>query len=353
MATIGFQGGVPLIDFKELGEIPNIYRKARTDRMRADVLSGVQSEADIPAAAARLLQAGDTEGGIKLSELADKYRSRSLQQERYNQDIAFRRQEAERNQLNSDRSYNLQIKSAEEKPTYQTLDRPDGSKGLIKIDPYGKGVTDVTPAFGGNQASNPFYAGKVSEAEGKDGLYASRMINAESAFREPGVTKSGMSAEQIGKSKVPLIGNYIVNSDYQRYDQAKRDFINATLRRESGAAIADSEFANADKQYFPQPGDNPEVLEQKQRNRVEAIRGFASGAGRNWRPPDSINSIPGMSRSRTPAATSGPMGMTAPADAELPKIPMAAAKLLKSNPALRSQFDNKYGPGMAAKVLGE
>jgi hypothetical protein len=45
----------------------------------------------------------------------------------------------------------------------------------------------------------------------------------------------------------------------QKYDQAKADFINAQLRRESGAAIAQSEFSNADKQYFPVPGDTPDV----------------------------------------------------------------------------------------------
>jgi hypothetical protein len=34
------------------------------------------------------------------------------------------------------------------------------------------------------------------------------------------------------------------SDDRQRFDQATRDFINATLRRESGAAIAESEFEN-------------------------------------------------------------------------------------------------------------
>ena len=61
---------------------------------------------------------------------------------------------------------------------------------------------------------------------------------------------------------------YMFKSDeYKQIEQAQRDFINATLRRESGAAIAPSEFENAQLQYFPQPGDTPEVVKQKQKNR--------------------------------------------------------------------------------------
>ncbi len=68
----------------------------------------------------------------------------------------------------------------------------------------------------------------------------------------------------IKDQKVP----YMFKSDeYKQIEQAQRDFINATLRRESGAAIAPSEFENAQLQYFPQPGDTAEVVKQKQRNR--------------------------------------------------------------------------------------
>jgi len=55
--------------------------------------------------------------------------------------------------------------------------------------------------------------------------------------------------------------------DRQRFDQATEDFINATLRRESGAAINPSEFVSANSQYIPQVGDKEAVLEQKRKNR--------------------------------------------------------------------------------------
>jgi len=66
--------------------------------------------------------------------------------------------------------------------------------------------------------------------------------------------------------KVP----YLFKSDeYKQIEQAQRDFVNAVLREESGAAIAESEFENAIKQYFPQPGDTAEVVRQKQINRQQ------------------------------------------------------------------------------------
>jgi len=60
----------------------------------------------------------------------------------------------------------------------------------------------------------------------------------------------------------------------QQLDQAKRDFINAVLRRESGAAISPSEFDSAEKQYFPQPGEGPNQRAQKKANRELATRGI-------------------------------------------------------------------------------
>lgn len=74
--------------------------------------------------------------------------------------------------------------------------------------------------------------------------------------------------------------NLALTDSDQRAEQAQRDFINAVLRQESGAAIADSEFDNARRQYFPQPGDGEAVIKQKARNRQLAIQGLQNNAGR-------------------------------------------------------------------------
>ena len=74
-------------------------------------------------------------------------------------------------------------------------------------------------------------------------------------------------------------GNYLIGEDAQKLAQAKRDFINAVLRQESGAVISEEEFRNAEQQYFPQPGDGPEVIAQKRKNRENAISGFRIRSG--------------------------------------------------------------------------
>jgi hypothetical protein len=62
-------------------------------------------------------------------------------------------------------------------------------------------------------------------------------------------------------------------------DQAEKNFINAILRRESGAAISEGEYANAEQQYFPRPGDDVDVVAQKKANRQQALAGLqAEGA---------------------------------------------------------------------------
>lgn len=68
----------------------------------------------------------------------------------------------------------------------------------------------------------------------------------------------------------------------KKQSQAERNFVNAVLRRESGAAISPSEFESAELQYFPRVGDTADVIEQKRLNRERAIEGFKLEAGDAW-----------------------------------------------------------------------
>lgn len=91
---------------------------------------------------------------------------------------------------------------------------------------------------------------------------------------------SDLGASMIGTvSGAGWFPNVLKSSDRQQMEQAQRDFINAQLRRESGAVISDSEFENAAKQYFAQPGDSESVLAQKKRARDIAIQNMQNAAG--------------------------------------------------------------------------
>jgi hypothetical protein len=85
-------------------------------------------------------------------------------------------------------------------------------------------------------------------------------------------------AVSLGASIKRKLPNFMKGEAAQVIDQAERNFVNAVLRRESGAAISASEFENARKQYLPQPGDSPAVLENKRRNRELVLQALINEA---------------------------------------------------------------------------
>ena len=85
-------------------------------------------------------------------------------------------------------------------------------------------------------------------------------------------------ASQFGKA--PFVPERFKSEDRKQFEQAERTFINAVLRRESGAVISPSEFAEARLQYIPQAGDATKVLNQKRETRRLILEGLTSEAGR-------------------------------------------------------------------------
>lgn len=65
----------------------------------------------------------------------------------------------------------------------------------------------------------------------------------------------------------------------QLYSQARDEFINAELRRESGAAIQQSEYDRFDRIYAVHPGDKPETIQQKREARRRVILGNQMAGG--------------------------------------------------------------------------
>lgn len=81
---------------------------------------------------------------------------------------------------------------------------------------------------------------------------------------------------QIRLNYAPAIAQ---SSEQQLYTQASRQFTEARLRKDSGAAIPPEEFANDRRMYFPQPGDDNETLEQKRKARETALAAIRQASG--------------------------------------------------------------------------
>ena len=119
------------------------------------------------------------------------------------------------------------------------------------------------------------YADRMNDAQSQLGQYENQGLNGWDQF----LTQNRFVPGILGNS---IVGN--TNPDYQLFDQARRNFINSQLRRESGAVISPEEFDNANKQYFPQPGDSPEVIAQKRQNRESAYNSMVRAAGPTYKP---------------------------------------------------------------------
>jgi hypothetical protein len=171
----------------------------------------------------------------------------------------------------------LKPKEAKEPTLHETYDEKGRPvKGYMqngKFVPVGGSKTDLLSPEAVAQKKEIAEAGRttidMNANQSTAAGFADRMVNSERILRD-----------------VETVGNYLTSDKFKIYDQAKRDFVNAALRRESGAVIAPSEFANAEKQYFPQPGDTPEVIAQKRANREAVAKSVARAAGSNYKPPE-------------------------------------------------------------------
>ena len=115
-----------------------------------------------------------------------------------------------------------------------------------------------------NAANGP----NLTEVQAKGQLYGKRMQASHEIMTKLEGKFSPLAINtKLGAADMPLIGgiagavgNTMLGKNEQLVEQAQRDFINATLRQESGAVISEQEFKNGQKQYFPQPGDSKAVL---------------------------------------------------------------------------------------------
>lgn len=121
----------------------------------------------------------------------------------------------------------------------------------------------------------------LSDAQNASATYAQRQKQAEDVFNNLekqgfNFAKQDYAYQRAAPTDILGIstGGFGKSDELKQQEQAERNFINATLRRESGAAISPSEFDSARLQYFPQPGDPVQVLAQKKQNRATAIQGM-------------------------------------------------------------------------------
>lgn len=125
----------------------------------------------------------------------------------------------------------------------------------------------------------------ATDTEKVTSLYANRLEQSGEILN--GLENFAMTANPLWfttQRNLPDVANRFKDPQFQSLEQAMRNFLNATLRRESGAVISPTEFAEGFRQYFPQPGDKPGVVEQKRKNRLLVTQGMIKGSGSAYTP---------------------------------------------------------------------
>jgi hypothetical protein len=144
-----------------------------------------------------------------------------------------------------------------------------------------RAAREATPAGATEGERNS--AGFLRRAINAETNYGGIDFNPDTPTRDP-VQPRGLIGQFMAENAPGLLntlpGGIGNSNERQLADQAQREFIAAILRADSGAAIPDQEYVAMARTYFPQPGDSPAVLAQKEQARRVAIEGLRAEAGR-------------------------------------------------------------------------
>lgn len=130
----------------------------------------------------------------------------------------------------------------------------------------------------------------LTEQQSKDVVYSTRaegalnVLEGQSSAGRP-IAETLTSAAQRAANIDPtgLVRGAVQSPEFQVAQQAGQEFLQAILRKDTGAAITTQEQELYGTTFLPQPGDSPEVLEVKKQSRRRAIDAINAGL-----PPSAI-----------------------------------------------------------------
>jgi hypothetical protein len=170
---------------------------------------------------------------------------------------------------------NLELAAARADATRPPVSWSSAQDGAYQVNPQ-TGETRQTGLPPKQAEPKPLQEWMVKQAD-----FGNRSVEANDIISNIGKDYSTIATSMSkGVEDIPLVGmaaNASISPNDRSIIQAQRQFINSTLRRESGAAIGKDEFENAQKQYFPMPNDDDVTLAQKAQARATVIKGLANG----------------------------------------------------------------------------
>ncbi len=157
---------------------------------------------------------------------------------------------------------------ARDRFSVQPVTNADGTTSLVRVNLETGESTPIALPAGVAGAGKPTPTEQLSSAF---------QIRAQAADKTLGSFEDNLTSlpSQLELHLPPLLQS----KQAQLYSQARDEFINAELRRESGAAIQPSEYARFDRIYAVHTGDRPEMIQQKREARRRVILGNQMAGG--------------------------------------------------------------------------
>jgi hypothetical protein len=122
---------------------------------------------------------------------------------------------------------------------------------------------------------------KFDQGQNVDATFGSRMLFNEGIVRNmlaEGYVVTLTDIAQINARERLGLGNIGGDPRAIQFHVAAQNWVAANLRKESGAAIAPSEYRDALAQYFPQAGDTADVINNKNALRESVTRGMINSS---------------------------------------------------------------------------
>ncbi len=124
----------------------------------------------------------------------------------------------------------------------------------------------------------------MTEGESKDAVFSTRAEGALPLIDQFGDSLTGQEGIVGGTvGQLPVVGNFAKSEGYQQAEQAGKEFLQAILRKDTGAAITADETSEYGSVYLPRPGDTKATLDQKKVSRRRALEAIKAGM-----PPQAI-----------------------------------------------------------------
>lgn len=117
----------------------------------------------------------------------------------------------------------------------------------------------------------------LTEAQSKDVVFSTRAQGALDALDPVAGELTNRVARAAEYDPTGLARGAMQSDNFQIAKNAGDEFLQALLRKDSGAAITEGEMALYGSTYLPNPGDNPKLLEQKKAARARAVAAIKAG----------------------------------------------------------------------------